>query len=592
MIPHYIQRINDSENLIVKLKQRDNVFNLARLLSFLALIVAFIFSITTGNVIAILFTVVFLFAFINIVLRDLNNLSELEREKTRKEILENEIACLSLQGSAYYNGSIFIDPEHDYTNDMDVFGKKSLYHYLNRCATGVGNKALGQWLGKIYHKEEILLRQKAVKELADKQPWCEDIRVDVYNRRITDFTKEHLPSIEKAILPPAQIGLLITTSYVLFASSIIASIWIGTGVLLLIPVLFNILVNGRLLKFTRAIRAQLEGRERTLNDYNKILTSFENMNFSSDYLRELQSLLKLENTNATQAIENLRKLSRKLDYSLHMLTGAFLNLVFLWDIIICTRISRWFDNYADKTTEWFAVVGKLEALISLANLQNNHPKWVYPVFADAGAFFFEGHNLGHPLIPENERVNNDFSLQGEALMNIITGSNMAGKSTFLRTIGVNTILAKTGSVACAHRLTLSWFRIMTYLTITDSLAENTSTFYREIKRLKKILDSARQDNNMLLLLDELLRGTNSADKARGSIAITGELIRYRVPSLIATHSLELAAMDKVYPDKITNYFFDIVIDQNNTMRFDYKLKPGICNTFNASILLKEIGIDI
>lgn len=592
MISHYQSRIKDIETHISQLRKRDNFFNTARLAAFILFIVALIFSIDKGSSVIILSTLLLLVVFIQVVLMHLKNHNLLTTEITRKHMLEGEIASLELKPGAYYSGKYFISHDHDYTTDMDVFGDGGLYHYINRCATGVGNRSLALWLSEEFPLEHIMQRQSAIKEIAEKKQWCEELRVDLFERRIEDYKREHLPEIRKTIATPAHIKSWIVISYSLLVLSLAGIIFAGFNAsLILLPVFINSLINYRMGKFTSTIRRQLEGRERTLNDYHRILTSFESQAFSSAYLKQMQQELKLDEVSATKSIAKLQNLSKKLDYSLSMIVGAVLNLFFLWDVILCRRIALWFDLYAPKTTQWFDVAGRLEALISLANLQNNHPQWQYPHFTDEG-FHLKGKNLGHPLIAQSERVNNDFSLEGSTLVNIITGSNMAGKSTFLRTIGVNIILAKAGAVVCAEDFYLSHFRIMTYLTITDSLAENTSTFYREIKRLKKILDSARKDNNVLLLLDELLRGTNSADKAKGSMAITRELISYKVPAIIATHNLELADMKSRFPDDIENYYFDIIIDEQNKMRFDYKLKYGICDTFNASLLLKEIGIDI
>jgi DNA mismatch repair ATPase MutS len=593
MISSYMASLKEVDSKISELKRKDDSLSFARLGSFIFFILGIIFSISTNNIWLYFVTPALLIVFIRVVIMHLADQNRLQREKARKEILENEIACLQLTSNQYYNGNDFSETDHNYIADMDVFGNKSLFHYINRCATGVGNKALADWLGRENSRESILRMQDAVKELAKKKLWCQELRVDVYQRRITNFSKEHLPSIEKTLSAPKNIPLFTSISFILLALIIAGMIFTSAGsVLIIFPIIYNAILNNKFSVFTKNIRAQLEGREKTLNDYQKILLNFEQQKYQSSYLQELQKNLTLEGHNATQAIASLQNLSQKLDYSLNMIVGAILNLFFVWDILMCRKISLWFDQHADKTRDWFNVIGKLEALISLANLQNNHPEWVFPVFTTDNQFVFKGEQLGHPLIPAGERVCNDFTLNSPYLMNIITGSNMAGKSTFLRTIGVNIILAKAGAPVCAKRITLSHFRIMTYLTITDSLAENTSTFYREIKRLKKLLDSARADNNVLLLLDEMLRGTNSADKARGSMAITRELINYKVPSVIATHNLELAAMHADFPKSISNYYFDIVIDDNNQMRFDYKLKPGICNTFNASILLKEIGIDI
>ncbi len=592
MNSYYRQRITETEKTIGQLQKKDNYLSMGRLVGFLLMAIGLIISVSTGNLLAIATTVLLFIAFVQVVLFHLKNLSHLTRETTRKQLLTNETNCLQLENNTYYPGNAFRDPNHDYTLDMDIFGQKGLFHYINRCATGVGNKALAGWLSDEPKPDTILARQQAVKELARKKDWCENLRTELYERRIKDFDAEHLPEIKKTLPPPPKIKIWITASFSILALPLAAIIFAGINAsLLLLPVFFNYFFNARMNRFTSTIKIQLEGREKTLTDYNYMLSTLEAEGFSAPQLKDLQKALVLDKTNATTAIAYLQGLSKKLDYSLNMIVGAILNYFFIWDILTCMKISAWFDKYASKTHLWFEVAGKLEALISLANLDNNHPRWNYPEFTE-NKFELSGKEMGHPLIAENQRVSNSFHWTQGSFITIVTGSNMAGKSTFLRTLGVNIILAKAGAPVCAEKLTISFFRIMTYLTITDSLSENTSTFYREILRLKKILESVREDNNVLLLLDELLRGTNSADKAKGSMAITRELINHKVPAVIATHNLELAEMQKKYPDQITNYFFDIIIDQNNKMKFDYKLKPGVCNTFNASLLLKEIGIDI
>ncbi len=592
MISYYKERIKEIEIIIAQLQKKDNIFNTFRLVSFILFLVALSISFGNGKAIGFIISGVLLFVFVRIVLMHLNNQANFNTAITRKKILKNEIDCLELKGNTYYSGNSFHNPDHDYSFDMDLFGDKSIFHYINRCATGVGNKTLAGWLADEHPLDEILKRQEAVKELAGEKEWCENLRVGLFKSRIEDFRKEHLPEIRKTLKAPKNLRLWIMVSYGLLLLTILAiSFFPINTTILLIPLFLNSLLNFRYGKFTKIIRAQLEGRENTLNDYHKILTAFELKIFQSAFLENLRNDLSQDKVSASKTIARLQNLSKKLDYSLGMLTGLILNIFLLWDIVLCRKVTDWFEKHAEKTTQWFGVVGSLEALISLANIRNNHPEWNYPVFHKNG-FHLEGKNLGHPLIPEKQRVCNDFQLKKDSWINIVTGSNMAGKSTFLRTIGVNIILAKAGSVVCAESLGISHFRIMTYLTITDSLTENTSTFYREILRLKKILDSARQDNNILLLLDEMLRGTNSADKARGSMAIVRELIHHKVQAIVATHNLELAEMQKEFPENISNYYFDIIIDKDSTMNFDYKLKPGVCNTFNASLLLKKIGIDV
>jgi DNA mismatch repair ATPase MutS len=592
METYYKGLIEDLDIRIRKLGRSDNYFTIARLLGFIFFLLSLIMAITLGSVLWIILTLATLWGFILILLRHFRLLEKKREFETKRNMYNNEVNVLNLKGNEYYNGIDFIDPDHDFTSDMDVFGDHSVFGYVNRCATGVGNLQFSLLLSEMSPLSEIKARQEATRELAGNNDWCINLRTDLYNRKISSFAKEFLPEIKPVSHKLKRPGFWIITSYLILAICILAVFAGSTNVSVLIfPIIFNIIVFQFTGKFIKTVKAGLEGRESILNDYRKVLQQFESKEWESGYLNHLKDKIKQDGISATNAIKRLGSLSQKLDYTLNMIMALILNFFFLWDLIISIKIARWFDEYAAKTNEWFEVIGKVEALISISNLQFNHPRWVYPQFSENG-FQFRGEVLGHPLIPEYQRVCNDFDCYNGEKVSVITGSNMAGKSTFLRTVGVNIILARTGGPVCAGSLTLSNFRIMTYLNITDSLSENTSTFYREIKRLKKILDSARSDNNVLLLLDELLRGTNSADKARGSIAITRELIRNQIPAIIATHNLELAQLQIDFPQQIENYYFDIIIDKNSKMLFDYKIKHGICNTFNASLLLREIGIDI
>lgn len=592
MIEAYTKRVSALNEQIIQLQKKDDKLSTGRLLGFLFFLAALIVSISSGSLLWSGVAFVMFIVFIRIILLDLHNKQQLTRATTTRNMLENEISVLALQPNTYYNGDFFRDPEHPYTHDMDIFGVNSLFAYINRCATGVGNRALANWLKEPSSQEQIIQRQEAIKEIAEQQQWSENLRIPLFAKRIQNFSKQFLPGIDKMDTPAASYKYWIFASHLLLVLSILAIVFLGvSAAILTLTVVLNVIIQILSARFVKNIKSQLEGREQTLSEYEKILSDFEQTPWKSACLNAMLNELRHEQKGAVQAIHNLRKLSLKLEYTLNMVMFVILNVFLLWDLKISIRIASWFEKYAHKTIQWFDVAGRIEALVSLANVQKNHPQWNYPVFQNT-AFKFSAKNLGHPLLAQHERVCNDFEIKGLDKINIITGSNMAGKSTFLRSVGVNIILAHAGLPVCADQMTLSHFRIMTYLTITDSLSEHTSTFYREIKRLKKILDSARADNNVLLLLDELLRGTNSADKARGSMAITRELIMQNIPAIIATHNLELADMENDFPNNISNHFFDIIIDDDSTMRFDYKLKPGICNTFNASLLLREIGINI
>nr|WP_260171861.1 hypothetical protein [Mucilaginibacter phyllosphaerae] len=273
-----------------------------------------------------------------------------------------------------------------------------------------------------------------------------------------------------------------------------------------------------------------------------------------------------------------------------MIVGFLLNVFFLWALKQILQIEKWKRSNHHNFEEAFDVIAEFEALISLAVPAINYPDWVYPVIADTEGYTVKAKNIAHPLIP-GKRVDNDYDLQDAFKIDIITGSNMAGKSTFLRTVGINTVLALAGSTVCAAAMEVSVITIVSYMRIKDSLNESTSTFKAELDRLQMLLAAVEHQHRVFFLIDEMLRGTNSMDKYLGSKAVIEQLIAKKGVGMVATHDLQIARLEDKYPDYVRNYYFDIqVID--GEMLFDYKMKHGECKTFNASLLLKQIGINV
>ncbi|RZK66303.1 MAG: DNA mismatch repair protein MutS, partial [Pedobacter sp.] len=291
----------------------------------------------------------------------------------------------------------------------------------------------------------------------------------------------------------------------------------------------------------------------------------------------------------SKEIKTLSKVIQKFDARLNLIVGGFLNGLFLWDLQCCISLDKWYQSSSKDVISALNHLGDFEEIISLATLAYNQPAWVFPSI-DEG-FQLSGTEIGHPLIAVERRVNNDFYLEAKPTVDIVTGSNMAGKSTFLRTLGINMVLAYAGGPVCARSLQLSVFSINTYMRIKDSLNESTSTFKAELNRLKMILKNIEQDKNTFVLIDEMLRGTNSKDKYLGSKVFVEKLIAEKTPGLFATHDLQLADLKEDHPTTLRNFHFDIQII-NGEMEFDYKLKQGPCSTFNAAILLKQIGLSL
>jgi DNA mismatch repair ATPase MutS len=293
---------------------------------------------------------------------------------------------------------------------------------------------------------------------------------------------------------------------------------------------------------------------------------------------------------ASERIRMLSRLVNRLDSRLNVLVSVPLNLLFFTDIHFCLALEQWKREHAEKVPAWFSAMSEFEVLASLANMAFNNPDWVFPVVVDE-YFVFRAEMMGHPLIPVSRRVSNDFSSSGPGKAILVTGSNMSGKSTFLRTCGINTVLALAGAPACALSFVVSHVRVHSSMRISDSLEDNISSFYAELRRLRSIISGAEQNGEMFLLLDEILRGTNSDDRYTGSVALIKQLTGYGSVAMVATHDLRLAQLTGEMPGRIENYHFDVKVS-GEELFFDYKLTPGVCSSFNASLLMKKMGIKV
>jgi DNA mismatch repair ATPase MutS len=316
----------------------------------------------------------------------------------------------------------------------------------------------------------------------------------------------------------------------------------------------------------------------------------ETANFTSPLLNELQQKFYTHQQKASVTILQLKKILNRLDYRFNPLVFIPLNAFLLWDLQQVLALEKWKQANRQSTNHWFHSLATAEALCSLGNLAANHPQWCFPQLSKEDAVLI-AKDLGHPLLERHKRVTNDFSTTGKEQINLITGSNMGGKSTFLRSVGVNLVLAGMGAPVCASHFIFSPMKLMSSMRVSDNLEESTSTFYAELKKLKQMIEAVNNNENVYLLLDEILRGTNSNDRHAGSKALIQQLIRHKAAGMIATHDLELATLAETYPNNIHNYHFDVQVE-NDELYFDYKLKRGICRSMNASLLMKKIGIEL
>ena len=526
--------------------------------------------------------------------------SKLEAAKTSWEdflaVNRNELAIADGTPNQYPDGSVYMDRQHPYSGDLDIFGPSSVFALANRCATPTANARLAAWLSAPAGRETIVQRQAMVRELAADTEWCQRFQTDLLSHltQRTDF-KQQLAHFLKAgdTLESRFLRYYVNIVPWLMAAVIaLAIFWAPAKPVAISLALAHLLAGVAYGGKVGRIAGQVDRAGRMLNTFSKSLKQIESRTWDSMHGQVL--LGKLQADGGAKPVSvifgELATLIDRLDYRLNMLVGGVLNMVALWDFRQVFGILDWRSQYGGRVLEALDVVAEFEVLVSLATLRRNHPEWVFPEVVAAPHPFVAATALSHPLIAPDTAVPNDYAMDDHRVA-LITGSNMAGKSTFLRVIGANAVLAFCGAPVCGSYMKLSVFHVVSYMRIADSLNESTSTFKAELNRIEGVLRTVRTQPDAFFLIDEMLRGTNSKDKYLGSKAIIKQLITDGGVGMVATHDLQLADLATEYPGKLANFHFDIQVKEGE-MLFDYKLKPGECTVFNASLLLKNIGIDV
>jgi len=319
-----------------------------------------------------------------------------------------------------------------------------------------------------------------------------------------------------------------------------------------------------------------------------MLQQIETLNVKSSYLLALKKKLSHNEKTASEITAELQNILNQFEYRQNIIVAIILNLIFLWDIRCVSKFYRWQQNYSSELPKWFGVIAEMDALVSFANCNYNHPEWITPQISNAG-FQFKTEDLGHPLINEKRCVRNSFHYSGDEQIVIITGANMAGKSTFLRTIGINLVLASNGCKVFASSFEFSPIRIYTNMRTSDNLMNDESYFYAELLRLQSILELLRKGENLFVIVDEMLKGTNSVDKLNGSKELIHQLISLKTHGIVATHDLGLTELAHTYPSSVKNQCFEVKL-YSDELNFDYKLTDGVTRTMNATFLMKKMGI--
>ena len=505
----------------------------------------------------------------------------------------NEAAAISGDFTAFDGGSVYTDPAHDYSNDVDLFGDSSLFQYLNRTVTGYGRDMLAVWLSDSYSlSSQLELRQEVVRELAIMEEWRHNFMASGIGKSLDKNNIEGLLRWmkEKDFIRSS----MITKFFIWFlpAVSIICGTCVAAGIIhysfFILALLLNLIFVAAGLKRINSIHSALSRKYNYLSSLNDLLLVFESGSFKSVLMNDIKSNISSSKVSAAVSVRKLGRLIQSFDARLNILVSFILNGIFLWDYHSVLRLEKWKSAYKDLFPLWIKMMGEADAFISLGNYAANNPGFAYPVLS-GNNIVIDAKDLGHQLIDDDLRICNDFSLEKKGMICIISGANMAGKSTFLRTITVNYILGMTGAPVCASEMSFIPMKLFTSMRTTDSLPDNESYFYAELKRLKQLKMRIEAGEPILFILDEILKGTNSADKSMGSRLFLERLTQLGATGLIATHDISIGEMEHEYPGRIINRCFEIEID-GDKIKFDYLLREGITHKMNAALLMKQMGI--
>lgn len=589
---HYTERLSLTKGQLQQVKKQIFRISMLRLTLFIAGVagIYFFFSQTPLLIVCICLTFLPLFILVKIHNRFFIRKEWLE---TQARIIQEELQALSGDYSSFEDGKEYVNPEHPYSFDLDIFGRRSLFQSINRTCTFFGKNRLAKWLqNHLHEKTSIEKRQEMIREISEHTLFREQFRVAglVHHGQSSDGEK-----IQAWSQSPAQYlhagwvkafiwGVPVINSLLLITSLAgwTSFSWLGLSFGIFLVLSFGIIKRATYIQETYG--KQLK----SLNGYARLIALAKAENWKSAGMQELMERFNLNGQSPIQALQQLSKELDRLDLRNNQFLYVLLEGSIFFQLQEIVRIERWKVRYGQHISEWLETVGELDALCSLGTFAYNHPQYTYPELTEK-PFCFLATQMGHPLMPASQCVKNDTTIPSRPFFLIITGANMAGKSTYLRTIGVNYLLACIGAPVCCERLKLYPNQLITSLRTSDSLSNNESYFFAELKRLKRIIDLLNQGQQLFIILDEILKGTNSMDKQKGSFDLIRQFMQLKANGIIATHDLLLGSLIKQFPEEIRNYCFEADIKENE-LTFSYKLREGVAQNMNACFLMKKMGI--
>lgn len=586
----YIQKKAHYEAQVKQLQQYYNRISLGRLGSVLVVILT-IYSYQKNNNSSLIFLGVLAVVVFFVLMRWHTQVAYQKNiAQALVTINADEIDFLERKNIPFEDGIEYNDFHHPYAYDLDIFGQQSLFQSLNRTGTFMGKKILASQLLKVNSATAIEEIQEATKELREKLDWRQSFLATakvgkdceaMYQKllRWSVFNSESVSRFAVIFAYVSPVVLVVLgISYGLTFNLVLAKFF---GLLFMV----NLAVAGIFLKRILSETAHSSEINTIVHNYSLLIEKIENEKFSSQKANHLQQQLVHENYKVSHQLKQLSDLFSKMDSTSNFLIAILFNGFFLYNIHILKAIVNWKKNHAINLEQSLAIIGEFEMLNSLANFSFNNPDFAFPTLNNEHKIAFE--KLSHPLLNPKTRVGNTVAFQPQSFL-ILTGSNMSGKSTFLRSLGVNMVLAGMGAPVCATQANVHPLPVLVSMRLSDSLSDSESYFFAEIKRLKQIMDGLDQ-SPAFVLLDEILRGTNSDDKRSGTIEVVKKVIGKKAIGAIATHDIEVCLTTNEFPEILTNKCFEVEI-KNDELHFDYLLREGICQNKSATFLMKKMGV--
>ena len=592
-LKHYTLKSSELQEKNISLSKESSYYSILRLIIFIGGLAVTYIAYRRGNI-SFIYIALLLFAglFISAAYKHGRVLEELTYIKAMERVVAKGKDRLEENFNGFLDkGDDFIDKSHPYTYDLDIFGEGSLFQRYNGTSTYLGRKRFaGELTGDIsFSKEDIFERQQAIEELSGKADFREDIEVVGVMEKGEKTSPSELIAWkgEREKLFSSKVFKVFVWALNLLTAAIVVMMILGIVDYRIL--LLDILLNGLILLWGKSKRVQalrlIELYKENINTYFKIVELTEKEFFTSPLLLDLKKRLEEGEKSASYQLKELAKIVRSLSDT-HNAYYLIINHLSLMDYHILMRLEQWKSNYGDALERWLEVAAEMESLCSLSIINFENEDYSIPEIVDYK--MVEGKAIGHPLLGK-KAVTNDFSLKEPHRAVLITGSNMSGKSTFLRTLGSNLLLSYLGTRVRAEAFTCGIMSIYTCMRVNDDLKESISSFYAELLRIEEVIKATKEDKPIFYLLDEIFKGTNSMDRHKGAEILLKQLMKRNTLGLVSTHDLELTDMENTHKGVINYHFKEYYED--NTLKFDYKLRKGYSTTQNALYLMRMIGIE-